>query len=571
MTELINVKDLTITYKIRGGLFTALNGMSMTINRGQIVGIVGESGAGKSTIGKAMLGILDESASISGGSITMNKQNVANQPEQFYRTIRGIRIGYIYQNPMTALNPVLTIGEQLIETIEKHTGKKGRDSRDYAIELLKEAEVPMAENRLNKYPHQMSGGLCQRIVFAIAIAANPYITSPDIAVNPDLIIADEPTTALDVTVQKAVLQTLKNMAKKHNIAIMLITHDMGVIAEMCDYVYVLRHGKLLEHNTTKNILLNPQVEYTQTLMRSIPRVEEKIHRFQVPTSIVGTNRDRAIDYLKNKQGKDDHKGILLTVRNVSKTFVSKGNFFKKTESFRALKNINFDVVAGETLGIIGESGSGKSTVGRVILGLYDGDKGSQVVYKGQDITTITSTEDRVKHCLSLQCIFQDPYSSLNPRMSAGENIVHALKTHKLLSSAEADQLASDLMELVGLRAENVHKKPHHFSGGERQRIGIARALSFRPDFIFCDEPTSALDVTVQAELLNLMKDLQEELGLTMLFVSHDLAVIRQMCDRVMIMKDGEVMEIGKGEDVFTNPQSPYTQSLLASVPRFDFA
>lgn len=561
MTHLINVDDLTITYKTKGGMFTALHSMSMTIDKGQIVGVVGESGAGKSTIGKAMLGILDESATIAEGTITMDGQIISNQPEQFYKTIRGHRIGYIYQNPMTALNPVLTVGEQIIETIEKHTNKKGDIARKYAIELLEGAEVPMAESRLNKYPHQMSGGLCQRIVFAIAIAANP-----------DLIIADEPTTALDVTVQKAVLQTLKNMVKKHDIAIMLITHDMGVIAEMCDYVYVLRYGKLLEHNTTKDILLTPQVDYTQTLMRSIPRVDEKIHRFQVPAPIVGGNRDRAIAYLKNKQDiEPPTKGPLLSVRKVSKTFVKKGNLFRKTEIFTALKDINFDVMAGETLGIIGESGSGKSTVGRVILGLHQGDDGSQVLYKGQDITTITSATDRIKHCLSLQCIFQDPYSSLNPRMSAGENIVHALKTHGLLSAKDADQLASDLMELVGLRAEDVHKKPHHFSGGERQRIGIARALSFRPDFLFCDEPTSALDVTVQAELLNLMKDLQEELGLTMLFVSHDLAVIRQMCDRVMIMKDGQVVEIGQGENVFTNPQSPYTQSLLASMPKFNFA
>lgn len=564
MTNLITVDNLTIQYNTRNnGTFTALHTMSMTIARGQIVGVVGESGAGKSTIGKAMLGILDESATIANGTITMDGTVISDQPESFYQSVRGHKIGYIYQNPMTALNPVLTIGEQMIETIEKHTPKRGKDARQYAIELLKGAEVPHPESRLDKYPHQMSGGLCQRIVFAIAISANP-----------DLIIADEPTTALDVTVQKAVLQTLKSMVKKHNIAIMLITHDMGVIAEMCDYVYVLRHGKLLEHNTAKNILLKPQVDYTQTLMRSIPRVDKKIKRFQVPTPTTGGNRDRAIAYLKGKSASTKTKKTkdpLLSVRNVSKTFTKAGTLFTPAENFQALQDINFDVMAGETLGIIGESGSGKSTVGRVILGLHHGDKGSQVFYKGRDVTTITDPAERVAHCLSLQCIFQDPYSSLNPRMTAGENIVHALKTHGILSPTDADQLAQDLMELVGLPAHSVHKKPHHFSGGERQRIGIARALSFRPDFLFCDEPTSALDVTVQAELLNLMKDLQDELGLTMLFVSHDLAVIRQMCDRVMIMKDGVVMEIGQGEDVFTNPKSPYTQNLLDSMPKFNFA
>ncbi len=558
-TPLVKVDNLTIAYQMKDRVFTALDSMHMTIGKGQIIGVVGESGAGKSTIGKAMLGLLDENARIASGQVTLEDTVVSNRPEAFYQGIRGKQIGYIYQNPMTALNPVLTIGEQLIEIIERHTDKHGSNARKYAIELLEGAEVQDAESRLDKYPHQMSGGLCQRVVFAIAIASQP-----------DIIIADEPTTALDVTVQKAVLNTLKNMVQRHNIAIMLITHDMGVVAEMCDFVYVLRYGKLVESGATKDILANPQMAYTKVLMDSIPRADIKIDRFKVPTPIEGGNRDRAIAYLKSEKISAQTQNIMLSVKNASKTFEKKGNFFKGAESFRAVDNVSFEVKHGETVGIIGESGSGKSTVGRMILGLYDADAGTEILYNGKDISKITNPQDRIAHCLSLQCIFQDPYSSLNPRMSAEDNITHALKAHGILSRTDAKQLARDLMDLVGLKSADADKKPHHFSGGERQRIGIARALSFRPDFLFCDEPTSALDVTVQAELLNLMKDLQQELGLTMLFVSHDLAVIRQMCNRVLVMKTGKVVEIGTEHDIFINAQHPYTQELLESMPKFNF-
>ena len=560
MSKLLTIENLSIHYRLKNRVFKALKHMNMTIDKGQIIGIVGESGAGKSTIGKAMLGLLDENAFIPNGEIKLEDTVISNQQERFYQNIRSKRIGYIYQNPMTALNPVLTIGEQLIEIIEQHTDKKDRSARAYAIELLKGADIADAESRLNKYPHQMSGGLCQRIVFAIAIASQP-----------DIIIADEPTTALDVTVQKTVLNTLKNMVKKHNIAIMLITHDMGVVAEMCDFIYVLRYGELLEYGTTKDILTRPQVEYTKILMESIPRADIKIDRFKVPTPLESGNRDRAIAYLKsNKQNSPLKNDIMLSVKNLSKTFVKAGNFLQNKEFFKAVDDISFEVKHGETLGIIGESGSGKSTVGRMVLGLYETDAGGEVIYNGKNITHITSRSERIAHCLSLQCIFQDPYSSLNPRMSAEDNITHALKAHKILNRTEAKQLAQDLMELVGLKSEDASKKPHHFSGGERQRIGIARALSFRPDFLFCDEPTSALDVTVQAELLNLMKDLQQELGLTMLFVSHDLAVIRQMCSRVLVMKTGKMVEIGSEQDIFTKPQHTYTQELLDSMPKFAF-
>ena len=563
MSQLLQVDNLTIAYPTRDGeVFEALKNFSLTVERGQIVGIVGESGAGKSTIGKAALGLLDENAVIDAGSVSLEDHHIQALSEAAFTPIRGKRIGYIYQNPMTALNPVLTIGEQLIETIEAHTDKRGDAARAYAIELLEQAEVPEAEDRLSKYPHQMSGGLCQRVVFAIAISARP-----------DLIIADEPTTALDVTVQKAVLDTLKRLAQQDNIAIILITHDMGVVAEMCDHVYVLRHGALVEQGPAAQVLGQPQKDYSRALMAAIPRIDVRLDRFAVPGSMAeSSERSRALSFLKAREKSATDDGApLLSVRNLSKTFETAATLVSDKKSFKAVDQVSFDVMPGETLGIVGESGSGKSTVGRLILGLERPDEQAEIIYAGRDISTLTTRKQRLAHCKSLQCIFQDPYSSLNPRMSAGENITHAIKAHGVVSRTEARELAGDLMELVGLPRAAARKMPHAFSGGERQRIGIARALSFRPDFLFCDEPTSALDVTVQAELLNLMKDIQSTFGLTLLFVSHDLAVVRQMCDRVLVMKTGQVVESGPCDKVLVAPDHPYTKGLLNSMPRFSFA
>ena len=557
---LIEVDELTIAYPMADGrAFRAIDKFSMTVNRGQIVGIVGESGAGKSTIGKATLGLLDENAVIDTGGVLLDEVMVTKLEEHAFTDIRGSKVGYIYQNPMTALNPVLTIGEQIIEAIEANTSKRGAEARTYAIELLKQAEVPLPEERLSQYPHQLSGGLCQRIVFAIAISAQP-----------DLIIADEPTTALDVTVQKAVLGTLVKLTRQENIAIILITHDMGVVAEMCDYVYVLRHGKLIEEGPTGQVLRHPSKPYSRELMSAIPRIDTKVHRFAVPGGLGNAeDRERAIDYLMARKADAGEKGApLLSVSNLSKTFTTKATALKAASAFKAVSNVSFDVFRSETVGIVGESGSGKSTVGRMILGLHTPDRGYEITYRGRNVDDLKTKAEKLAHRQSLQCIFQDPYSSLNPRMTAGDNITYALRAHGTLDKAKARNLAGDLMELVGLPRAATRKMPHAFSGGERQRIGIARALSFRPDFIFCDEPTSALDVTVQAEILNLLKDLQDQLGLTLLFVSHDLAVVRQMCNRVMVMKGGEVVEAGECDKVLVSPDHPYTQGLLESMPRF---
>ncbi|KKB12534.1 hypothetical protein VE25_06285 [Devosia geojensis] len=560
MAPLLAIEDLSIAYQLGDGRDAeAISGFSLHLERGRIVGIVGQSGAGKSTIGKAILGLMGDNARITGGTIALDGTDITRFSEARFAAIRGKRIGYIYQNPMTALNPVLSIGEQLIEAIEANTTRRGGDARAYAVELLKSAEVTHAEERLAKYPHQLSGGLCQRIVFAIAIAAQP-----------DLIIADEPTTALDVTVQKAVLATLKKLAREKQISIVLITHDMGVVAQMCDGVSVLWRGRLVEHGPTAQVIGAPRERYTRDLMAAIPTVDHKRARFDVLDSFEDTpGRRRGIAFLKSgiAAGRDGQS--LLSIRNLSKTFDAQGGR-GTSGGFRALDGVAFEVFAGETLGIVGESGSGKSTIGRAILGLVEPDAGASIAFQGRPIAEMRGRRDRVALSRSLQCIFQDPYSSLNPRMNAGTNITYGIVAQGLVSRAEAKVLAQDLLEVVGLPRAAAGKMPHAFSGGERQRIGIARALAFRPELIFCDEPTSALDVTVQAEILNLMKELQETLGLTLVFVSHDLAVVRQMCDRVIVMRAGRMVEEGNADEVLTAPRETYTRDLLAAMPRIAF-
>ena len=569
---LLDISNLSVSYPLevntpansedgQGADFFALRDICLTVKAGQIVGVVGESGAGKSTIGKAVLGLLDPNARIRSGEISLNSEELLHCSESQFEKIRGRKIGYIYQNPMTALNPVLTIGEQVIEAIEANTSKVGEEARKYAIELLEQADVSLAEDRLSKYPHQLSGGLCQRIVFAIAIAANPA-----------LIIADEPTTALDVTVQKSVLQTLRKLSQQHQVAIILITHDMGVVAEMCNYVYVLRHGQHVEQGKTKALIHHPQQDYTKSLMASVPRMDERLHRFVLPEGPSMKDNTSVMSYLTQRKERDsfshDSEVAVLQVKNLTKTFVTPATLFKKSQLFTAVSDVSFNVYKGETVGIVGESGSGKSTIGRMILGLHSLTQG-EVQYRGIDLYSDLNNHAVKQLRLSMQCIFQDPYSSLNPRMTAGENITYGAQVQGLVPAREAKALAQDLMALVGLPSTDTNKMPNAFSGGERQRIGIARALAYRPEFIFCDEPTSALDVSVQADLLNLLKDLQEQLSLTLLFVSHDLAVIRQMCDRVIVMKDGKVVEAGDNEAIFTQPQAQYTQSLLEAMPRFD--
>ena len=378
MKKLLEINNLTVAYPdiVKNNFFYATKDISIELEPGQIVGILGESGAGKSTIGRAILGLLDPPAIIESAKIKLNNDVISNRDEKFYESIRGKKIGYIFQNPMTALNPVLTIGEQIMETIEANTDLQGKRVKQYALELLEKASVSFAEERLKKYPHQLSGGLCQRIVFAIAIAAKP-----------DLIIADEPTTALDVTVQKSVLHTLTNLCQQENIAIILITHDMGVVSEICNYVYVLRNGKQVEEGPTREVLLKPQTTYSKELMASVPRIDRRLDRFQVTKIGEKINKSTALSYLYAKRlEQKTSDSPLLQVKNLSKTFFTSRTLFKPRKEFQAVKDVSFEVFQGETVGIVGESGSGKSTIGRMILGLQNISSG-QIIYKGNDISS----------------------------------------------------------------------------------------------------------------------------------------------------------------------------------------
>ena len=556
----LEIKNLTVCYRLSSGTFTAIENISIEVGQGQVVGLVGESGAGKSTVGRAVLNLIDPPGYVAKGEIYLNQQCLSDYlvqadrqaSESFFQQVRGRDIGYVFQNPMTALNPVLTIGEQLLESIYANTSYTGREAVKLAIELLTQTKIKEPQQVLKKYPHQLSGGMCQRVVFAIAICAKP-----------SLIIADEPTTALDVSVQRTVMDTLIELCRAENIAIILITHDMGVISEYCHQVYVLRHGKHVESGSTQQITHTPKMSYTQNLMAAIPQLTQRLHRFEVLEEVRPQQqqaRKTLLRYFSEKTSTAPAE-TMLSVQNLRCEFQTK-SIWSKTKIVVGVDSVSFEVKHQEILGLVGESGSGKSTIGKAILGLTPIHQGT-IYYKGHELQQNLSVK------LSMQCIFQDPFSSLNPRMTSGQNITYPIVVHQLLPAWLTQQdLAENLMVSVGLKAADIHKYPHEFSGGQRQRIAIARALAFRPDFIFCDEPTSALDVSVQAEILNLMKDLRDEFHLTLLFVSHDLAVIRQMCDRIIVLRDGSICETGSHDDIIHTPQHEYTQALLQAMPKF---
>ncbi len=560
--HIVKIDNLRITYPTGNQEFTAVDNVSITVSRGEVVGLIGESGAGKSTIGRALVQLLDSPGKIASGELFFEGENITEKPQTYFQSIRGSKVGYIFQDPMTSLNPVLTIGLQLTETLQANLGVTAAEAKEKALELLRKVEIPHAEERFDAYPHQLSGGLRQRVVIAIALSSDP-----------DLIIADEPTTALDVTIQRSILSLIKKLCKEHQIAVILVTHDMGVISETCDRIYILKNGQLVEQGDTQKVLHHPDQDYTQNLINAIPRLDKRLHRFpELNTQHQPSEAEQeAMAYLKEAHRVSPPQDQpILSVVGLTKVFGANSGFFSKKEGIKAVDNATFDVFPGETLGIIGESGSGKSTIGRMILGLTEITEG-EVHFMGKNLQGDLTAQEKKQLREELQVIFQDPYSSLDPRMKVGDIIGYPVKLHKLITDKKRyRRVIEGLLERVGLPAASADKYPHQFSGGQRQRIGIARALALRPAFIFCDEPTSALDVSVQADVLNLLKDLQEELGLTLLFVSHDLAVIRQMCDRAIVMKSGEICEIGENEQLFTNPQHPYTQELLDAMPKVSF-
>jgi len=561
---LLKINNLEIEFPSRKSVLRAVDDVSLSLEKGDILGIVGESGAGKSTVGNALIGLLEPPGKMTRGHIYLDGFRIDNLPDSEKQKIRGKKIGMIFQDPLTSLNPLQTIENQLVETINLHLALGENKARQRAVDLLDQVGIPDPEIRVKQYPHQFSGGMRQRVVVALALCAEP-----------DLIIADEPTTALDVSIQAQILDLMRGLCKQKQVGMIIITHDMGVIADITDRVAVMYRGRLVEHGATEKILGNPDHPYTQSLISAVPRPDIKLIRFPQVTYIEDiADKNREIDISKHWLGKArDYAptvGPLVELQNINMRFTTKPAFLKKNRIFLdAVKNVSLDIREGEVFGLVGESGSGKSTVARIICGLYTPASGA-IKFAGTELTALKKQSELDPFRRQMQMIFQDPYSSLNPRMRVLDIVSEPIIFHQLAGSRnEVETIVKDLLEHVGLGAQSAVRYPHEFSGGQRQRISIARALATRPRFLICDEPTSALDVSIQAQILNLLKDLQEELGLTMLFISHDLPVIRQMCDRVGVMKDGFLCELKETEVLFEKPEHEYTKHLLKLMPRLE--
>ncbi|MEM9498782.1 MAG: ABC transporter ATP-binding protein [Pseudomonadota bacterium] len=557
--SLLDITNLRVEFPGRHGTFVAVNGADLHVEPGQIHGLVGESGAGKSTIGAAVMGLLERPGRIAGGKIGFRGAEISGLDREAMRALRGRKISMIFQDPLTSLNPLFTVREQLVETILENLNVSRSDAQDRARALIDRVGIPDPDVRLDQYPHQFSGGMRQRVVIALALCSEP-----------DVIIADEPTTALDVSVQAQILDLIKELARERQVGVILITHDIGVIADTTDRVTVMYMGDVVESGATAQIIGDPQHEYTKSLIAAVPRPTVKLRRF--PQVSYGGRATRfAIDDLSRDWTPVSHPAgtPLVEARNLTKSFVVKRSLLPSARRhFTAVDDVSFDIMPGEVFGVVGESGSGKSTIARLICGLYGLDEG-EVRFAGQRVSDPLDRAAQDAYRKRIQMIFQDPYSSLNPRMRVDAIVAEPILHHRLLSGDAVSKRVSDLLEQVGLGAEAGLKYPHEFSGGQRQRISIARALATQPEFLICDEPTSALDVSIQAQILNILKDIQEHLGLTMLFISHDLPVVRQMCDRVAVVKGGRLVELQDTEALFAHPQEPYTRELLDLMPKLD--
>ncbi|MCL6416760.1 ABC transporter ATP-binding protein [Aestuariirhabdus sp. Z084] len=560
---LLDVKNLRIEFPSRHGVAVAVDDIGFEVEAGEIVGLVGESGAGKSTIGNGIIDLLSPPGRVALGDVHLNGERISGLDAESMRKIRGNRIGFIFQDPMTSLNPLFTVEQQLVETITINLNVSEQEAYKRALSMLEQVGIPEPEVRIKQYPHQFSGGMRQRVVIAIALCSEP-----------ELIIADEPTTALDVSIQDQILELIRGLCKEKQVGCIFVTHDMGVIANVTDRVCVMYRGQMVESGSTEQILGSPQHAYTKSLISAVPRSDIKLIRFPLVDYIEGADVEPSkIDLATHWLGKDmdfsREGGDILTVENVNLRFETQHAFLEKNRKYvQASSNVSFTVKEGETFGLVGESGSGKSTIARIIAGLYKEDSGT-ITFAGQQISSM-SERARRPFRRQMQMVFQNPYSSMNPRMTISDIIAEPIRFHNLAEDEkQIRSIVGDLLDHVGLGSAAGVKFPHEFSGGQRQRISIARALATRPRFLICDEPTSALDVSVQAQILNLLKDLQDELGLTMLFISHDLPVIRQMCDRIGVMRYGALVEVAETETLFNSPQHEYTQSLLSLIPRLE--
>ncbi len=553
----LKIENLSVDYPMRKETVNAAKNVNIQVNKGEILGLVGESGSGKSTVGNAIINLIDSPGKVSSGSVILGDINIHEDQTNSIK-YRGKKIGLIFQDPQTSLNPILTIGEQLIETIQTHLNYTKEEAKNKSIELLQEVGIKDAKKRFNNYPHQFSGGMRQRVVISLALCCEP-----------ELLIADEPTTALDVSIQSQILDLIKRLTKERNLAVILITHDMGVIAETTDRVAVMKNGNLIEIGNTKEILTEPKEIYTKSLVSSVPPTNKKISRFVIIEKDIKNNLENNIKILNRWEKKQITNKNLIDIKNLSKSFDD--NFFTENtnNSVMAVNDVSFKINEGESFGLVGESGSGKSTIAKMIVNLFQPSSGD-VFFDNICITKIKNKTEMMKFRKQIQMIFQDPYSSLNGRLKVKEIIAEPIRLHNpSITNFDLSDYIFDLLDSVELSQNSSERYPHEFSGGQRQRISIARALATQPRLLVCDEPTSALDVSIQAQILNLLKDLQEQLNLTILFISHDLPVVRQMCDRIGVLKEGKLCEVTNTEDLFVKPQHPYTKELLRLMPKIE--
>ena len=553
----LKIKDLSVDYQMRKETVYAAKNVNIEVNKGEILGLVGESGSGKSTVGNAIINLIDEPGKVSSGLVILGDLNIHEDPDNIVK-YRGKKIGLIFQDPQTSLNPILTIGEQLIETIQTHLDLSKQEAKERSISLLNEVGIKDAVKRFDDYPHQFSGGMRQRVVISLALCCEP-----------ELLIADEPTTALDVSIQSQILDLIKKLTKERNLAVILITHDMGVIAETANRVAVMKNGNVVEIGITKEILTNPKKTYTKSLVSSVPPTNKKISRFVIIEKKNNNNNKNNLKILNRWTKKEIIKQDLVQVKNLSKSFDD--NFFTESSknSVMAVNDVSFNIREGESFGLVGESGSGKSTIAKMIVNLFK-PSGGEFFFDNVCVTKIKQNSEIMKFRKQIQMIFQDPYSSLNGRLKVRDIVSEPIKLHNpLISKNDLNSYVFDLLESVELTQNSADRYPHEFSGGQRQRISIARSLATQPRLLVCDEPTSALDVSIQAQILNLLKDLQEQLNLTILFISHDLPVVRQMCDRIGVLRDGKLCEVSDTEDLFLKPQHDYTKELLHLMPKIE--
>jgi peptide/nickel transport system ATP-binding protein len=558
----LDIRNLRVEYPLADGrTLTAVDNVDLIIRPGEIHALIGESGAGKTTVGNALMGLLQHPGRITGGSITIAGKPIDVRTGRTEGIVPGRDVGAIFQDPMTSLNPLFTVESQLGEGMLTHLKISRREARARALDLMKAVGLPEPERRLSSYPHQLSGGQRQRVVIATALACDPQ-----------LIVADEPTTALDVSVQAQILTLIRQLARERHVGVLLVTHNMGVVAEIADRVTIMQNGAVVESGATRDVLTAPKSPYARTLISAVPPIEVRLDHLPVPgEETPATLHARDAVRRKSAAGQaGSHAGspggTVLDVRGLEVEYGRRSLLpGGRSSVFKAVKGVSFSVRRGEIFGLVGESGCGKTTVANTIAGLV-ARTGGEVDFLGTALGGRRGRSIRQ----SLQMVFQDPYSALNPRMRITPAIAEPILFYRLAATArEARQDAATLLEAVGLPADSGGRFPHAFSGGQRQRIAIARALGPRPSLLICDEPTSALDVSVQAQLLNLLKDLRDIAGLSMLFISHDLAVIRQMCDRVAVMKSGEIVELAETETLFAAPQHPYTRELLRLAPSLD--